>query len=118
MGGFAAFGLGAAVACFDGYALDWRAYLLGQLIVTSFHLMVHFANDYFDRESDVLGVRTPWSGGSGVLPEGALPAWVALAAARVCAAAGCAATLVAGVTGAFVLAGVGISDWGAWRVRA
>ena len=109
IGGFAGFGLGAAVARFDGYALDWRAYLWGQLIVTSFHLMVHFANDYFDRETDVPGARTPWSGGSGVLPEGALPAWVALAAARACAAAGCAAVLFAAATGAYVLAGVGLA---------
>ncbi len=109
IGGFAGFGLGAAVARFDGYALDWRAYLLGQLIVTSFHVMVHFGNDYFDRETDVPGVRTPWSGGSGVLPEGALPAWVALAAARACAVIGCAAALFAAASGAFVLAVVGLA---------
>ena len=119
VGGFAGFALGAVVARFDGYALDWRAYLWGQLIVTSFHLMVHFANDFFDQETDVLGTRTFWSGGSGVLPEGALPPWVALAAARVCAAVGLAATLRAAFAGDSCLALVGLAIGGlAWAYSA
>jgi len=109
LGGFAGFGLGVAVARFDGYALDWRAYVFGQMLVTSFHLMVHFANDYFDQATDALATRTPWSGGSGVLPEGALPAWVALAAARVCAAIGLAATLGAALGGNPVLGLLGVA---------
>ena len=109
IGGFAGFGLGAAVARFDGYALDWRAYLWGQLLVTAFHLMVHFANDYFDQETDALAVRTAWSGGSGVLPGGALEPWVALAAARSCAAFGLFATLRAALAGDWWLALVGLA---------
>jgi 1,4-dihydroxy-2-naphthoate polyprenyltransferase len=108
-GGFAGFALGAAVARFDGYPLDWRLYLWGQFIVTAFHLMVHFANDYFDQETDVLGTRTFWSGGSGVLPEGALAPSVALLAARACAAAGLAATLGAACAGEGWLASVGLA---------
>jgi 1,4-dihydroxy-2-naphthoate polyprenyltransferase len=108
-GGFAGFALGAAVARFDGYALDWRLYLWGQFIVTAFHLMVHFANDYFDQETDVLGTRTFWSGGSGVLPEGALAPWVALVAACACAAAGLAATLGAALAGEGWLALIGLA---------
>ncbi len=104
IGGFAGFALGAVVARYDGYALGWAAYLWGQLIVTSFHLMVHFANDYFDQATDALATRTPWSGGSGVLPDGALPAWVALAAARSCAAIGLLATLHAALSGYVTLA--------------
>lgn len=109
LGGFAGFGLGAAVARFDGFALDWRAYLWGQLIVTSFHLMVHFANDYFDQATDALATPTPWSGGSGVLPRGELAPGVALAAARVCAAIGAAATLRELVAGNGWLVVVGIA---------
>jgi len=106
-GGFAGFALGAAVARFDGYALDWRAYLWGQLLVTSFHLMVHFANEYFDQAGDALTTRTAWSGGSGVLCAGALPPWVALAAALACVAAGAFAVLRAAAVGNVVLALVG-----------
>ena len=55
-----------------------RPYLWGQLLVTSFHLMVHFSNDYFDQASDALTTRTAWSGGSGVLAAEELPPRVAL----------------------------------------
>jgi 1,4-dihydroxy-2-naphthoate octaprenyltransferase len=118
-GGFAGFALGAAVARFDGCALDWRAYLWGQLIVTSFHLMVHFANDYFDQASDALTTRTPWSGGSGVLSDGALPAWVALAAALACLGLGFAAMLRVAFTGnvALTLVGCAIAVF-AWYYSA
>ena len=40
--------------------------------MTSFHLMVHYANDYFDRECDAARQRTAWSGGSGVLVAGGI----------------------------------------------
>jgi 1,4-dihydroxy-2-naphthoate octaprenyltransferase len=119
LGGFAGFALGAVVARFDGYALDWRTYLWGQFIVTAFHLMVHFANDFYDQKTDVLGTRTFWSGGSGVLPEGALAPWVALGAARVCAAAGAAASLSVALTGNVALGLVGLAIGGlAWAYSA
>jgi 1,4-dihydroxy-2-naphthoate octaprenyltransferase len=109
IGGFAGFALGAAVARFDGHPPDWRDYLWGQALVTSFHLMVHFANDYFDQETDALATRTLWSGGSGVLPAGELPPWVALAAALVCGAAGLGFTVRAALAGNGVLAALGIA---------
>jgi 1,4-dihydroxy-2-naphthoate polyprenyltransferase len=109
IGGFAGFALGAAVARFDGYVLDWRAYLLGQTIVSSFHLMVHFANDFFDRKGDELGTRTFWSGGSGVLAEGVLAPQVALRSALVCAGCGVAATLGAAFAGNLTLAVVSVA---------
>jgi 1,4-dihydroxy-2-naphthoate polyprenyltransferase len=118
-GGFAGFGLGAAVAHYDGFAFNWSCYLWGQLIVTSFQLMVHFANDYFDQATDVLATRTPWSGGSGVLPEGALPPWVALLAARVCAGIGLLVTLRAALGGDTVVAFVALAIVaGAWAYSA
>jgi 1,4-dihydroxy-2-naphthoate polyprenyltransferase len=119
LGGFAGFGLGAAVARYDGFALDWQAYAWGQTMVTAFHLMVHFANDYFDQATDALAQRTPWSGGSGVLPDGALAPWVALVAARVCAAIGLLATLRAALGGAVIVAVVGLAIAGlAWAYSA
>ncbi len=119
IGGFAGFGLGAAVARFEGFALDWQAYVWGQVIVTAFHLMVHFANDYFDQATDALATRTPWSGGSGVLPDGALPPRVALAAACVCAVIGLLATSRTALTGNVAVAGVGLAIAGlAWTYSA
>jgi 1,4-dihydroxy-2-naphthoate octaprenyltransferase len=108
-GGFAGFALGAAVARHDGYALDWRAYVWGQILVTAFHLMVHFANDYFDQASDALTTRTAWSGGSGVLAANELPPWVALAAAFGCVAIGFAALARIAVGGNLALVLVGIA---------
>jgi 1,4-dihydroxy-2-naphthoate octaprenyltransferase len=89
-GGFAGVALGAAAARRSGHALDAATYVWVQLLVSSFHLMVHYANDYFDRESDRGAERTRWSGGSGVLVEGHLRPQVALAGAPVVALAGVA----------------------------
>jgi 1,4-dihydroxy-2-naphthoate octaprenyltransferase len=107
-GGFAGFALGAAVARFDGSVLDWRAYVWGQVMVTSFHAMVHFANDYFDQATDALTTRTAWSGGSGVLSRGELHPRVALIASLACMASGTVATLHAAWRGNVLLAVIGI----------
>lgn len=112
-GGVAGVALGAAVAHRDGARIDAADYLWAQLLVTAFQLMVHFANDYFDREGDAGAVRTAWSGGSGVLVAGALPAAAALVAAAACAAAGLggiarfalAGNPAAALLGAAILAG-------------
>lgn len=118
-GGFAAFGLGAVVARDDGATLTVATYLWGQALVTSFHLMVHFSNDYFDQASDALTERTAWSGGSGVLPKGELPPVVALTAALVCAASGLALTVGAAFHGALTLALIGMCIAGlAWSYSA
>jgi 1,4-dihydroxy-2-naphthoate polyprenyltransferase len=89
-GGFVLYGLGAAVARFAaGSHIDAGLYLMGQAAVTSFQLMTHYANDYFDYQADVAN-RTPtrWSGGSRVLVSGALRPGVALAAALLLAGLG------------------------------
>jgi 1,4-dihydroxy-2-naphthoate octaprenyltransferase len=84
VGGFVLYGLGGALAVAGGAAFDpWR-YGWGQLVVTATQLMTHYANDYFDLEADRAN-RTPtrWSGGSRILPDGALAPEVALRASRV-----------------------------------
>ena len=64
--------------CELGKAESWRLsliHILGQLLT-------HFSNDYFDLVADQLHPYRPqWSGGSGVLPAGLLPARWALIAA-------------------------------------
>jgi 1,4-dihydroxy-2-naphthoate octaprenyltransferase len=98
-GGFAGVALGAAVAAWSGRRVDLSLYAWAQALVTAFHLMVHYANEYYDRDGDEGGERTIWSGGSGVLASGGLSPRVALVAAGVCAAAGL------GVTARFALSG-------------
>jgi 1,4-dihydroxy-2-naphthoate octaprenyltransferase len=93
-GGFVMFALGAAIAAWHGHALDVRRYVLGQLVVTAFQLMTHYANDYFDLEADRANATpTRWSGGSRVLADGELPRHVALAAAIVLAGLGAAMSI-------------------------
>lgn len=108
-GGFAGVALGAAVAAWTGHRIDARAYLGSQALVTAFQLMVHYANEYFDRDGDRAPDRTPWSGGSGVLADGVLRPRVALVAALACAAAGLAASLGFALAGNRVVAGLGVA---------
>ncbi len=107
-GGFAAFALGAIVARYEHLAFGLGTYLWGQLLVTAFHLMVHFANDYFDQETDALTARTAWSGGSGVLAANELSPRVALIAALACAGVGTIAIVHALVRGNVALALIGV----------
>jgi 1,4-dihydroxy-2-naphthoate octaprenyltransferase len=88
-GGFVLYALGAAVAAATGHAIDARRYALGQGTVTTFQLMTHYANDYFDLDADRANTTpTRWSGGSRVLVDDELPRGVALVAAIVLAAIG------------------------------
>ncbi len=81
-GGFILYGLGAAVAAHEGFAVDFSAYALGQAAITLTQLMTHYANDYFDLPADRANeTSTRWSGGSRVLPAGELAPRVALVAA-------------------------------------
>ncbi|HVK85503.1 MAG TPA: prenyltransferase [Kofleriaceae bacterium] len=93
-GGFLMFGLGAAIAAWHGHAIELRLYALGQLAVTAFQLMTHYANDYYDFDADRANTTpTRWSGGSRVLTNGELPRRVALTAALVLAGLGLATSL-------------------------
>ena len=126
-GGVAGVGLGAAVAAWSGQRITLATYLWVQGLVSAFHLMVHYANDYYDREADRNARRTAWSGGSGiVVAGGALAPAVALRAARVCAALGSLAALrfalagnptVALLGGAILVAGWAYSA-PPWRLAA
>lgn len=77
--------------------------------------MTHYANDYFDLEADAKAVRTPYSGGSGVLVDGSLPPAAGLWAALACAAAGALGCLSLALRGLTLSAGlaavIGILAW-------
>lgn len=65
--------LGTSVAAYDGYFNIFYALLaLLGLILT--HISVNTLNDYFDYKSgiDLATTRTPFSGGSGMIPSGRL----------------------------------------------
>jgi len=92
LGGVLLFGLGAAIAHYQGYSIDPGLYGLGQVLVTLLQLMTHYLNEYHDAAGDQQNQsRTLFSGGSGVLGPGALPAKVALYAAVI--SVGLAATI-------------------------
>jgi len=65
--------LGTAIAWFDGSFSLGRALLAGFGLVLT-HASVNIINDYFDFKSgiDLVVKRTPFSGGSGILPAGLL----------------------------------------------
>lgn len=96
-GGFLFYGLGAAVAAHQGAAVHTQPYVCGQLAVTAFQLMTHYANDYFDLDADRANATpTRWSGGSRVLLAGVVPRSAALIAALVLAALGLGITIALG----------------------
>ncbi len=106
------FGLGAAIAALHGHAIDARRYALGQLAVTCFQLMTHYANDYFDYEADRANATpTRWSGGSRVLPNGELPRHVALYAAIVLALIGIAVSSMLPISAWPVIVAILVLAW-------
>jgi 1,4-dihydroxy-2-naphthoate polyprenyltransferase len=127
VGGFVMYGLGVAIAAWHGHAVDARRYALGQLAVTAFQLMTHYANDYFDYDCDRANA-TPsrWSGGSRVLVRAELPRRVALIAAVALAALGvgiaAAVVAVAGPGAAMILVPMAALAWAysapPWRLCA
>ncbi len=65
--------LGTAISCHQGH-FDWLRFILTTLGLVLAHASVNVLNDYFDYKSgiDLETTRTPFSGGSGILPEGLL----------------------------------------------
>ena len=87
LGGILLYALGAALAVQSGREINWAAYLLGQLVITSIQLMGQYLNEHYDMEVDSLveNNRTWFSGGSGILSEGSISRRAVLAAAYICA---------------------------------
>ncbi len=87
LSGIAAYGLGLAMAYSMLGGVHWVRAGMGLLIMSLGTLMAHYANEYADVDTDAITQRTHFSGGSGVLPSGALPPSWALRAALVCGGA-------------------------------
>ncbi len=120
LGGFLLYALGAAAAARAGLAIHWPAYLLGQIVVTSIQLSAHYANEYYDREVDRLAAhnRTWFSGGSGILPTGAISPAAVRTAAFVCAALAVVSGVLAGIHSPWMFAIVALSLPGSWFYSA
>lgn len=108
-GGVLGVALGVAMARWSGHAVDWTIVAVVQLTVSALQLMTHFSNEYFDRESDALAVRTPFSGGSGVLTSGALRPRVALIAALIALLVALCALAALAVLGKTLGAGIALA---------
>jgi len=86
-GGLLLYALGALIARYQGYNIDFGQYWLGQIFVTGLQLMVHYLNEYWDVETDKLNQnRTPFSGGSGLLADGTVTRDAVFIAAVACLA--------------------------------
>jgi 1,4-dihydroxy-2-naphthoate octaprenyltransferase len=86
LGGLLLYLIGVSIATSSGSKFDLLQFVIGLLLVFSIQLMVHLANEYFDREVDrsPAGNRTWFTGGSGVLTTNAIDPKVALKAALIC----------------------------------
>ena len=104
IGGALLYGLGAAIARYNGHTVQLQLLLLGQGVVTALQLMTHYLNEYEDAETDADNPNRTWlTGGSGVLGANGLPRRTALNAGLVSlAVAAVLASLLAleGVRGA------------------
>jgi 1,4-dihydroxy-2-naphthoate octaprenyltransferase len=67
--GFLLYLTGALYAVCTGTPFSLLPFLAGYLVCGSAHLSVSYSNDYFDRHTDDPSMRTPFSGGSGILVE-------------------------------------------------
>ena len=97
------YALGAVVAWAEGASPKLSILLWGQVGVSAIQLMTHFVNEYYDAGRDALvRTRTPFSGGSGVLPAGRMAKLVAIRGAVLCAIVGILVTLTVGLPVALV----------------
>ena len=113
-GGILAYTLGTTMGYAQSGQFRWDRALAGLAVTEVANLMAHYADEYADRDADMLTRRTWFSGGSGVLPSGVVPASWALCAALLCAvlavvlAAGALATGLLGWQAA-AIAGCGLA---------
>lgn len=75
--------LGAAIARANGAQVEPTTFWFGLLVIIPISISIHYTNEYADHETDALTLRTPFSGGSGALPESGLPPRIALIGAWV-----------------------------------
>jgi 1,4-dihydroxy-2-naphthoate octaprenyltransferase len=79
--GILAYALGTAMGYWRTGAVAWGAAAAGLAVTLVANVAATYANEYADVDTDTLARRTRFSGGSGMLPAGRVPAaWVLRAA--------------------------------------
>ncbi len=99
VGGMMLYLLGTALALKEGASFHLARFMTGQFLVTAIQLMTHYGNEYYDQHADSLNDegRTWFSGGSGVLVEGALSPGLVWRAAKIFALLAVIMLIVAGM---------------------
>ncbi len=93
------FAAGLVIALADGASFVLARVVWGGAGLLLVIASTHYVNEYADYETDALTQRTLYSGGSGALPSGYAPRWVALAAGRVTLGLGVIVVVLAVVQG-------------------
>ena len=93
------YAFGCLLARANGIEYNSSFSAAGFLALIPVSISIHFANEYADYETDRLTVRTPFSGGSGALPESGLPRQIALTGAWITLALGSGVALIGWVLG-------------------
>ena len=104
--------VGGLIAWSSGAAFDSQIFWFGLFVLILVSMSIHYANEYADVETDSLTTRSPFSGGSGALPNSGVDPRLALAAAWVALGLGAAAAFVGWVVGLLSLAAVGVLGFG------
>jgi 1,4-dihydroxy-2-naphthoate octaprenyltransferase len=110
------YAMGASLAFAETGRLPLGKHAVGLAAMVFVAASVHYANEYADAETDRLTERTPFSGGSGALPQTGVSRYVALAGGAVALTG--AVGLVAATAGAtlpwlsvWLLAAVAVLGW-------
>jgi 1,4-dihydroxy-2-naphthoate octaprenyltransferase len=100
--------LGVAIASAKGHNLEANSVILSLITIITVSASVHYMNEYADHETDAITTRTPYSGGSGVLPSGLVP--------RSLAMKGAWASLLIGILAQLYAISIGTHPWSALAV--
>lgn len=93
------YAFGCLLARANGIEYNSSFSAAGFLALIPVSISIHYANEFADYETDRLTVRTPFSGGSGALPESGLPRQIALTSAWITLALGSGVALIGWVLG-------------------
>ncbi|UCH57021.1 MAG: prenyltransferase [Candidatus Bathyarchaeota archaeon] len=91
--------LGVSIASGRDHNLEVDRIVLSFITSMLVSASIHYTNEYADHETDALTTRTPYSGGSGVLPSGLVPRSLAMKAAWASLFIGLFVQLVAALNG-------------------
>jgi 1,4-dihydroxy-2-naphthoate octaprenyltransferase len=105
---------GSIVAWAHDVGIALPAFTFGLVVVLPVSASIHYANEYADYETDSLTRRTPFSGGSGALPESGLTPGIALKAAWLALLVGSVLGTLGMVLGLLSPTALAVLVWGAF----